>query len=130
MSKTEFVIKKEECRCDEDDVTSYAAVLNGIVKECSFGYWCEGFRNRVIVDMAVASWMLGIDPETTLDELVKAQVIDPAVDDEDTYDRLSRVMRYTESFEWAWMIDPDEYFTTGVIITNLDSLPVCFKVEG
>jgi hypothetical protein len=102
-------IAKDECLCDEIDVKYYVDVLNGIVYECMHGGFSVGHRNEVAVDLAVASYMLGLDAVKVLDWLVKEGVINPCDDDEDTYRRVETMLDYKNRFDWEYMIDPTYY---------------------
>ena len=105
-------IAKDEAMVD--DAQKYVDVLNGIVYSCcQQDGFTEGSRNKVAVDLTVAAYMLGLDPELLLRKLIDTKVIDPSKDDEDTFKRVRHVMWYTNRFDWDYMIDPDDYFTLG-----------------
>jgi hypothetical protein len=93
-----------------DDAEDYAAVLNGIIDEC---YNHDGFRettrNEIAVNLTVAAYCLGLDPIDVLDNLVEAKVIDPDVDDEDTWNRVRTIEDYADRFSWDWMLNPMYY---------------------
>lgn len=126
----EFVIDISEVRCDQKDARDYADVLNGISWDCQERHgFSVGYRNKVIVDLTVAAYRLALDPETVLDKMVERDVINPAADDEDTYNRLRTVLCYDESFCWDWMIDPDDYLELGRNC-HKEKLLVRFTVEG
>lgn len=104
-------IKRESVELvPKDKAQDYVDVLNGIVYDCyiNCNFW-QGYRNTVAVDLAVCCDLLGLDWEETLDKLVVEKVIDPNDDDEDTYKRVERVMDYSHSFDWDYMIDPERY---------------------
>lgn len=102
-------ITKDECLCDKDDVQDYVDVLNGIVYDCRHGGFSVGYRNQVAVDLAVASYMLGLDANDMLNKLIEESVINPLVDDEDTSRRVETVLDYHRRFDWEYMIDPEHY---------------------
>jgi hypothetical protein len=120
-------IVRDEVIADESDVQDYVDVLNGIVKFCHQNGFKRGWRNTIIVDLAVGAWMLGLDPEETLDRLVRAGVINVGLDDEDTYVRMNRVTQYTDRFEWSWMIDPEVF--ADLVREAGTAGPVLFRCE-
>ena len=64
-----------------------------------------------------------------LEAFVDANIIDPEEDDEDTYERVRRVLGYTRSFDWDWMIDPDSYANYGEGLED-DDLEVKFVLAA
>lgn len=124
-------IAKDECLCDEIDVKYYVDVLNGIAFTCaSEGEFRAGNRNTIAVDLAVASHMLGLDANDVLEKLVKAGVINPCDDDEDTYRRVEKVLDYNSQFEWEYMIDPNYYVEKArARPISVSKMPVSFHVS-
>jgi hypothetical protein len=102
-------IAKDECLCDEDDIQDYVDVLNGIVYECVHGNFKEGYRNQVAVDLTVAAYMLGLDAELVLHQLIVERVINPLDDDEDIKRRVETVLDYRRRFDWEYMIEPETF---------------------
>lgn len=119
-------IVKDECLCNEDDIQDYIDVLNGIVCECVRGNFKEGYRNQVAVDLTVAAYMLGLDAELVLHELIVERVINPLDDDEDTLRRVETVLDYSHRFAWGYMIDPETY--THAANDWSSKLPVEFRI--
>lgn len=124
-------ITREECLCDECDIPAYVDVLNGIVYDCVHGTgFVRGTRNMIAVNLSVAAYELGLDAEEVLEDLVKAGVINPCDDDEDTYRRVSTVLDYKRRFDWCYMIDPD-YYVTKIrdYYVDVSRMPVSFCVS-
>lgn len=119
-------IKKDNVLCNENMAEDYVLTLNGIVFDCANSHlgtyrgFREGTRNTIAVDLTVCATMLGLDPEEVLDELVDLDVIDPTVDDEDTFERVKTVSDYKDRFSLDWMIDLLYYFNVAAA-----ALPVC-----
>lgn len=112
---TKIQVSSDEAMCGEDMVQDYVDLLNGIVFDCldHFAY-TEGTRNEVAVDLTVASYMLGLDPEDTMRTLIKENVINPDNDDEDPMQRVRTIMDYADRFDWDWMLNPQYYVDRGV----------------
>lgn len=102
-------ISLDDVICDKREVQDYVDVLNGIVYDCVHGGFISGLRNQVAVDLTVCCHMLGLDPVRVLDYLIQEDAIDPSKDDEDTVERVERVMRYDSNFSWDYMINPEMY---------------------
>lgn len=106
-------IARDEVLTEEEQ--DYVDILNGIVYDCyQQDGFTEGCRNQIAVDLTVAAHMLGLDPMLLLRKLVDAKVIDPTKDDEDTFERVSRVMLYSDRFGWDYMIDPEAYLAASM----------------
>lgn len=122
-------IAKDEVLADEAHALVYLSILNGIVYDChQQNGFTEGCRNQVAVDLTVAAHMLGLDPEDVLKKLVDAKVIDLSKDDEDTFERVRRVMQYNDRFSWDYMIDPDAYLTANMENDGTE-VPVTFVLS-
>ena len=121
--------REHERICDADEVGKYIDVLNGIAWFCVEEGYRPGYRNEIAVNLTVAADMLGFDVMSLLDEFVKAGLIDPDGDDEDTRHRFERVLDYANSFEtiaWDWMIDPQWWADRGCEHEEDDDLPIKF----
>lgn len=113
------------CYDDRDDALRYLHVLEGIMWSCVHDHgFREGYRNTVIVDLTVSCSMLGIDELYVLSLLNNAGAIDYRDDDEDTEERMSRVLEYWRKFDYDYMIDPDHYRELGEQHSGSSSLPV------
>ena len=122
-------IAKDEVLADEAHALVYLSILNGIIYDCyQQNGFTEGYRNQVAVDLTVAAHMLGLDPEDALQKLVDAKVIDLSKDDEDTFERVRRVMQYSDRFSWDYMIDPDAYLTANMENDGTD-VPITFVLS-
>lgn len=122
-------IAKDEVLADEEHALIYLSILNGIVYDCyQQNGFTEGYRNQVAVDLTVAAHMLGLSPEDVLQKLVDAKVIDLSKDDEDTFERVRRVMQYSDRFSWDYMIDPDAYLTANMENDGTD-VPIMFVLS-
>lgn len=122
-------IAKDEVLADEEHALIYLSILNGIVYDChQQNGFTEGYRNQIAVDLTVAAHMLGLDPEDVLQKLVDAKVIDLSKDDEDTFERVRRVMQYSDRFSWDYMIDPDAYLTANMENDGTD-VPIMFVLS-
>ena len=106
-------VQKDKVRCGEDMIESYVNALNGIIYVLDQYGYVEGNRNTIIVDMTVASYMLGIDPYFMLDRLKSYLFIRDCNDDELPIGRVNKVMDYTKRFDWDWMIDADTFSEFG-----------------
>lgn len=128
MAEVTYRVSADELICQETEAEGYVNVLNGIVHDCyrTHGFQ-EGNRNNVIVDMTVAAYMLGLDATDVLDKFVEHGILDTSDDDEDTYDRVSTVLEYSEFFSWDWMIDPDGWVTLAQEHAGEDN-PVLFAI--
>ena len=102
-----ILVDPKHVRCDEDEIDRYLAVLNGIVVDCMESGYRLGYRNMIMVNLVVSSYELGLEPETVLHEFKKSLLIDDCMDDERPIDRLNKIMKYTDSFCWEWMIEPE-----------------------
>lgn len=128
MVTEEIKVSKEKV-IDIDSASDYIAMMNGIAYAChEYSEYQKGFRNTVAVDLTVGSYMLGLDPLNVLDVFIKYGLIDPAMDDEAPNDRVKRVLLYSESFDWNWMIDPDMYVGFCVKFFRPEEIPVTFKL--
>jgi hypothetical protein len=122
-------IAKDEVLADEAHALIYLSILNGIVYDChQQNGFTEGYRNQVAVDLTVAAHMLGLDPDDVLQKLVDAKVIDLSKDDEDTFERVRRVMQYSDRFSWDYMIDPDAYLTANMENDGTE-VPITFTLS-
>ena len=122
-------IAKDEVLADEAHALVYLSILNGIVLDCyQQNGFTEGYRNQIAVDLTVAANMLGLDPEDVLQKLVDAKVIDLSKDDEDTFERVRRVMQYSDRFSWDYMIDPDAYLTANMENDGTE-VPITFTLS-
>ena len=102
-----ILVDPKHVRCDKDETDQYLAVLNGIVVDCMESGYRPGYRNMIMVNLVVSSYELGLEPEAVLHEFKKSLLIDDCMDDERPIDRLNKIMKYTDSFCWEWMIEPD-----------------------
>lgn len=102
-------ISLDDVVCDKMEAQDYVDVLNGIVHDCGHGGFACGLRNQVAVDLTVCCHMLDLDPLFVLNYLIQEGVIDPSKDDEDTVERVERVMCYDSNFSWDYMINPEMY---------------------
>jgi hypothetical protein len=128
MAEVTYRIVADELVCQETEAADYVDVLNGIAHGCyKEDLFQQGNRNNVIVDMTVAAYMLGLDATDVLDKFIEHSIIDPCVDDEDTYDRVKTVLEYTKSFSWGWMIDPDSMVALAQYYAGEDN-PVLFAI--
>ena len=122
-------VSRNNTRCDKDSVDDYVRLMNGISYACHrYDEYSEGYRNQVAVDFTVGCWMLGLDAIKVLRDFEFYRLIDPANDDEQPIDRIGRVLDYTDSFSWDWMIDPDSYLTYGDVDEYDDYIKVFFKL--
>lgn len=125
MVTEEIKVSKEKV-IDIDSASDYINMMNGIAYAChKNAEYQEGFRNTVAVDLTVGSYMLGLDPLNILDVFIKYGLIDPAMDDEAPADRVKRVLLYSESFDWDWMINPYSYAN---LPRYTKEIPVTFKL--
>jgi len=124
---TVIEIPRDEVLIDEDSVGEYVDMLNGIVQWCRGGGWTHGYRNTVAVDLTVGCVMLGLDPLEVLDKLVYADVIRSGEDDEDTAERIKKVMDYQALFDWEWMINP-EMFVEEACEYGTKGMPIEFRL--
>ncbi len=110
-----------DIRCDEDSAQDYINVLNGLIVDCArYGGYKEGYRNEMILDMTVSSYMLGLNPEEVLVEcFMHDGLITNGMDDEQPTDRLSKMLDYEDRFDWNYMLDPDSYQAFGMTIDNI-----------
>lgn len=116
-------IPKEDLENNVNIIDEYVDLLNGIAYACNrYDEYSEGNRNTVAVDLTVACYMLGLDALKILDMFVKAELIDPAWDDEDPEGRVYRVLEYRYKFDWDWMIDPEQYLNTPKTYEDTDGL--------
>jgi hypothetical protein len=104
-----ILVDPKHVRCDEDEIDQYLAVLNGIVVDCMESGYRLGYRNMIMVNLVVSSYELGLEPETVLNEFKRNVLIDDRMDDERPIDRLNKIMKYTDSFCWEWMIEPEAH---------------------
>lgn len=106
----------------------WTLVLNGIVWECMYNAgFSTGYRNEVAVTMTVAAYLLGLEPIEVLDTLIREGVIDPDDDDENTWDRVYKVLAYTHSFSWDWALNTDLYRDRAIDHAD-EKVPVKFRV--
>jgi hypothetical protein len=133
MVTEEIKVSKEKV-IDIDSAPDYINMMNGIAYAChEYAEYQEGSRNTIAVDLTVGSYMLGLDPLNVLDVFIKYGLIDPVMDDEAPIDRVKRVLLYSESFDWDWMINPDSYVALYVKFKPLmeppaKEIPVTFKL--
>lgn len=109
-----------DVRCEPSEAPDYINVLNGLIVDCARnkGYK-EGYRNEMILDMTVSSYMLGIDPEGVLECFMHDGLITNGMDDEQPTDRMSKMLDYKSRFDWDYMLDPDSYRAFGMTIDNI-----------
>lgn len=108
-----YVGQHEDVKCEEDDVQRYVDLLNGIWATVRDEGYRRGIRNIIILDLTVGCVMVGIDPEEVIDSFFEEKIMFPHEDDEDTYNRMSRVLVYDDRFCWDYMIDPEDYESVG-----------------
>ena len=113
---TTIHVKKDETRCDEGWIRCYIDVLNGVIARMQNGYYRQPFRNELMLNAYVSSYMLGLDIYAVL-ELVGFDDLE-AADDEHIDDRLSRMSNYEDRFGWSYMIDPAFYQNLGDQLTK------------
>lgn len=113
-----------------EDGRRYCDVLNGLVSDCMHGGYCAGHRNEMILALTVSSWMLGLYPPDVLKWFVQYDLIDPDRDDERPMDRMNRMLNYTDSFDWDYMLGPEFYENLGDECVDDGTLPVFFKVKA
>lgn len=115
----------------DDEVQDYIDLLNGISKFCSGEGYNEGYRNEIIVNLTVGTYMLGLDPDDVLTDFNTTDLIDCSDDDEDPYTRMERVLGYTRRFCWDWMIEADWWRNFGAAAREDSTcyLPVRFELE-
>lgn len=107
-------VTEDMLECDSSDAQSYLNTINGIIYDCWHNHGFEsGWRNTIAVDLSVCCHMLGIDAIEMLGNLIKAKIIDPADDDEDTTKRVATCLDYKDRFSWNWMIDAYTYYGMG-----------------
>ena len=108
-------VSRDEALCEEGMVQDYVDLLRGIVHDCCHHFaYREGTRNEIAVNLTVASYMLGLDPEDVMRTLIRERVIDPDNDDEDPMQRVRTIMDYADRFDWDWMLNPQYYVDRGV----------------
>ena len=94
----------------DENMQGVVDMLNGIAYAC---YWedefQEGWRNKVIVDLVAGSVMVGLDPVDVVEAFIRNDLIDPRTDDESTWERVDKVLRYTRRYCWDWLISPEDY---------------------
>ena len=120
-----------ETRLDDREIAQeYVDMMNGISYACyKHDEFSPGHRNTLVVNITVGSYKLGLIPIGVLNEFIDAGLIDPSSDDEDTYERLERVMKYEETFTWNWMLDPDEYLGyCHDLVYDQSELPLSFEL--
>ena len=120
MAEKRILIDPDKALVSGDDLVDYVDLMNGISYQCENNMFMRGYRNEIAVNLAVGSHMLGLEPMKVLDELTGMGVIDVGNDDEDTYDRVRRVLDYDRSFNWDYMIDPDYYANRGKDVEHDD----------
>lgn len=108
---TTIHVTKDEVRCDDESIQDYIDVLNGVIARMQNGYYRQPYRNEMMLDAYVSSYMLGLDIYAVL-ELVGFDVLE-AADDEHIDDRLFRMSNYEDRFGWSYMIDPTFYKELG-----------------
>ena len=123
LDETLFLIKEREI------VQSYVDVLNGLSYHCQAGGWKQGYRNEIAVNLTVAAYLLGLDAIDTLNEFVKAGIIDPSTDDQSTEGRVETVLLYDRDFDWNWMIDAPFWQSLGKDYGKSDDLKLYFKLS-
>lgn len=92
----------------EYDLSRAASVLVGICKDVATGGWEEGHRNDMAVDASCAAWMLGIDAEEVLAQLMNELQQHNKVSAADIADmkrRLLKVEPYLPSWDQRGGID-------------------------
>lgn len=114
--------------CDKESIDDYVELLNGLVWDCNqYDGYKVGYRNTMALDLTVASYMLGLDPERVMSEFIKAGLIAKVMDDEDPMDRVKRALDYKDRFDWDYLIDPDDYMGYAPS-TSESEYPIYFKV--
>ena len=130
MSSATIEVLHDQALSD-DDAASLIDILNGLVYLCAHHNWFSpGHRNEVILNITVSAWMLGLNPENTLDEFVSINIIDPHKDDEDTFTRMRRMLNYTDRFSFDYMMNTTIYESYGHMIGSPDlrKWPIEFKL--
>lgn len=126
-----YKVSKADAAVPDAVVGDYVQVLNGLAAKCAEGGYDVGWRNDIIVDLTVAAYLLGVEPECVLDDFVYTDLIDCSDDDEDPYDRLARVLDYKPRYSWNWMIDAEWWRRVGEkAIEDGTYLPVRFELVG
>jgi len=87
--------------------------LNGLSIDCQSGGFQEGSRNEIVLDIVVCSELLGLDALDTISDFL-ITVIDPQKDDENTYERVKRMLSYRGRFSYDYMLSPKYYYTLGL----------------
>lgn len=124
-----YAVSKADTDIVDSEVLDWVRVLNGIAYKCQNDGYCPGWRNEIMVNMTVASYMLGIEPEDVLDDFVRTSLIDCSDDDEDPYDRMTKVLDYKRRFSWDWMIDAAWWRGLGIKAEDEEThLPVRFTL--
>lgn len=125
-----YVVSKADVDVDDSEaLDDWVRVLNGIAYHCVTDAYAKGWRNEIMVNMTVASCMLGIEPEDVLDDFVRTSLIDCSDDDEDPYDRMTKVLDYKRRFSWDWAIDAAWWRGLGIKAEDEEThLPVRFEL--
>lgn len=108
----------DEVLCDKKEVNDYVDLMNGISWKCQNGGYEQGWRNTIMVDFTVATFMLGLDPIEMLELFDGNGMICEFMDDEHPSDRVHRVMSYDKDFSWEWMISPGDFVIIGQMHAN------------
>lgn len=126
-----YLVTKADAVADDQEVEGFVSVMNGIAYKCRTMGYGQGWRNEIMVNLTVASYMLGLDPEQVLDDFVSTDLIDCSDDDEDPYDRATRVLDYKRRFSWDWMIDAGWWRQVGETAVDEGAyLPVRFEIAS
>lgn len=95
---------------EDENMQGIVDMLNGLAYACYWeGEFQEGWRNKVIVDLVAGSVMVGLDPVDVIKAFIDNDLIDPRTDDESTWERVDKVLRYTRRYCWDWLISPEDY---------------------
>lgn len=125
---TTIKIKKADCLCNDEEVTDFLDVLQGIAYACDAGKYSEGYRNEIAVNLTVSAHMLGLEPKDVLDAFMDEEIIMEADDDEYPHDRVETVLGYHRRFDWTYMLDPMAYKAYAIAMRG-NPCPVTFVLE-
>lgn len=98
----------DECLCDKEDAKKYVEVANACLLLMTNDYYNQGNRNDLILDLYVSVYMLGLNINNVLKHHSLYDRLD-ARDDEHVSDRIRRMGRYEERFDWYYMQSPNHW---------------------